>query len=277
MPTNVRTASQVLFALTMMGVGVIGLIDQNFASVWVGVPQAFPGREVLVYACALVALATGAGMLAKRTAAPAALLLLLYLSVWTIAFKGQFIVRAPLEEGTYQSIGENAVLIAAAWVLYGSFLRRGGSKVNVFTGEAGIRAAYVLYGLGLVAFGLSHFFYLDLTAPLVPKWLPQPMFWAYLTGAIYLATGLALIIGIGARLAAAIVAAQIALITLLVWGPMVLSGDLTPMHWQETVESWSLTAGALVLATSLEAGPFVFPVGRRSDRIASAENAQAPL
>src|SRR5689334_18147591 len=211
MPTNLRTASRVLFALTMMGVGVIELIDQNFASVWAGVPQAFPGREVLVYACALVALATGAGMLAKRTAAPAALLLLGYLWVWTIAFKGQFVVRAPLEEGTYQSIGENLVLIAATWVLYGSFVRRGGSKVDFFAGEAGIRAAYVLYGLGLVAFGLSHFFYLDLTAPLVPKWLPQPVFWAYLTGAIYLATGLALIIGIGARLAATIVAAQIAL------------------------------------------------------------------
>jgi uncharacterized membrane protein len=274
MPMNLRTASQLFFALTMMGVGLIGLIDKNFASVWAGVPQAFPGREVLVYVCAVIALVTGAGMSAMRSAAPASLLLLGYLSIWTIAFKGQFVVRAPLEEGTYQSIGENTVLIAAAWVLYGSFVRRGGSKVNFFTGEAGIRAAYVLYGLGLVAFGLSHFFYLDLTAPLVPKWLPQPVFWAYLTGAIYLATGAAIVMGIGSRLAAGIVALQIALITLLVWGPMVLSGELTPMHWQETVESCALTAGAFVLAAFLESVPSAFRFGRRREEQSTAQAPQ---
>ena len=103
----------------MVCVGLIGLIDRNFAAVWVGVPQTFPSREALVYVCAFVALATGSGMLTKRFAAPAALILLAFLVAWTVAFKGQFIVRAPLEEGSYQSLGENAVLIAAAWVLYG--------------------------------------------------------------------------------------------------------------------------------------------------------------
>jgi len=63
---------------------------------------------------------------------------------------------------------------------------------------------------------------------------------------------------------------------LLVWGPMVLSGDLTPMHWQETVESWALTAGAFVLATSFEVAPSAFRWGRlRETPVATAE-AQAP-
>lgn len=276
MQMHLRTASHVFFALTMMSVGLIGLFDKNFAAVWAGVPQAFPGRAALVYVCAFIALATGAGMLTKRTQAPAALILLVFLFAWTVAFKGQFIVRGPLEEGSYQSVGENAVLIAAAWVLYGWFVRHAQAKPSRLAGNAGTRTAYIVYGLGLVAFGLSHFFYLDLTAPLVPKWLPQPVFWAYLTGSVYLATGLALVTGIGARPAAIIVAAQIALITLLVWAPMVLSGDLTPMHWQETVESWALTAGALVLATSFRGAPAAIRWRRRGEAPVATAEMQAP-
>jgi hypothetical protein len=45
---------------------------------------------------------------------------------------------------------------------------------------------------------------------------------------------------------------QIALITVLVWGPMVLQGNLTASHWQETVVSWTLMAAALVIAASFE-------------------------
>jgi hypothetical protein len=69
-----------------------------------------------------------------------------------------------------------------------------------------IKAANILDGLGLLPLVFPTSFYLDLTGPLVPRWLPQPVFGTYLTGAIYLATGLAIVAGIGARLTTAIVA-----------------------------------------------------------------------
>jgi intracellular septation protein A len=121
----------------------------------------------------------------------------------------------------------------------------------------------VLYGLALIAFGLSHFAYRELTAPLVPAWLPGHIFWAYLTGAIYLATGVALVIGIFAHLAAVLAAVQIALITLLVWGPGVLHGHIGADTWQETVVSWTLTVAAWVLATSFGPGSLLrlFAIG----------------
>ena len=64
-------------------------------------------------------------------------------------------------------------------------------------------------------------------------------------------------------MAAVLAAVQIALITLLVWGPMVLAGDLSAMHWQETIVSWALTAGALVIAASFEGRPWFERFGRR--------------
>jgi uncharacterized membrane protein YphA (DoxX/SURF4 family) len=240
-----KTAARLFFAVTLIAIGVMALADGGFAPIWRPVPDGAPARELLAYLSSLVALGCGAGLLAKRSATPAALVFFLFLSVWTLLFKFPFIVRAPLVEGSYQANGENWVLIAAAWLLYAELSK----SRNFLSSGRGVRLVYALYGLGLIAFGLSHFFYLELTAPLVPSWLPGPVFWAYATGTIYTACGLALVIGFAPRLAALGAAVNITLITVLVWGPMVAAGGLTPMHLQETIVSWALTAAALVLAT----------------------------
>jgi len=264
-----KTVSRLIFALTMIAIGLMG-IGGGFAPIWAGVPKSLPDRQLLAYGCAFVALATGAGLLAKRTAAPAALVLFLYLLLWTIAFKVPFIVRNPLVEVSYQTCGENAVLIAAAWVLYvWSTEGRAFANVPFLSGARALRLAHILYGLALLAFGFSHFAYLNLTAPLVPAWLPGHTFWAYFTGALYLATGVTLVTGIYARLGALLAAVQITLITVLVWGPMVLAGNISASDWQETVVSWALTAGALVLAASFDAYPWFDRFGRRPVRAES--------
>jgi uncharacterized membrane protein YphA (DoxX/SURF4 family) len=252
-----KTASRVVISLTMIGMGLIGLASGGFAAIWRPVPETAPAREFLAYLCIFMSLVCGAGLLAKRSAAPAALALLAFLSIWTILFKVPFIVREPLIEVSYQSTGENAVLIASAWVLYAELAR----TRKFPAGDLGLRIAWMLYGLALLAFGLSHFFYLVMTAPLVPAWMPAPVFWAYLTGSIYLAAGAAIITGMAARLGAVVAAAQITLITLLVWGPAVLAGQVSPTHWQETIVSWALTAGSWVVATSFEGRPWFNRVG----------------
>lgn len=246
-----KTASHLFFAVTIMAVGVIGYADRSFAPILAGVPQLLPDRQIVAYVCNALLIACGAGLLAKRIASPAALVLLVYLIVWTLLFKVPLIVRQPLVEVSYQTCGENAVLIAGAWVLYAEFA--GVSKAwdfHFLSGGLGIQIAHSLYGLALIAFGLSHFAYLNLTAPLIPAWLPAHSFWAYFTGTIYVATGIAVVTGIAASLGVAISALQIAIITLLVWGPLVLAGQMSRFNWQETVVSWSLTAAAWVVATS---------------------------
>jgi uncharacterized membrane protein len=253
-----KTASRLCFALTMIAIGVMGVSSGTFAPIWAGVPKSLPDRQLLAYLCTFVSLACGAGLLAKRTAPAAALVLFIYLLFWTLLFKVPFIIRQPLVEVSYQSCGENAVLIAGAWVLTATSAVGGTNRfLDFLCGAAGLRIAYLLYGLALIAFGLSHFAYLDLTAPLVPSWLPAPVFWAYLTGCIYLVTGILLVAGFASRLGAALSAAQITLITLLVWGPIVVQGHMSAGNWQETVVSWALTASALVIAASFDGRPWI--------------------
>jgi uncharacterized membrane protein len=225
---------RVVFAVTLVAVGIAGLLTGDFVGVWDGVPKGTPARAELAVVCAVVSLAAGAGLLWPRTALATARALLLYLVLWALLFKGRFVLTQPLTEGTWQSLGENAVLVAGVWVLC----------------EWDVRVARVIYALAMIAFGLSHFVYVDLTTPLVPAWLPWHLGWAYFTGAAYLAAALGLLSGVGARLAAVLSTLQMGGFTLLVWVPMALSGPMTPFRRGEFILSWALTAAGWVVADS---------------------------
>ena len=261
---RIVSVGQLVFALTMVGVGILGWVRGDFAAIWQPVPKAFPAHDVLVWLCAAISIACGVGLLWRRTAESAARLLFFYLLLWMIVFKLRFIFLAPLTEGSYQSNGENAVIVAGAWILYvwlaPDWDRR---YLGFFSRETGLRAARVLYALAMIAFGLSHFFYLDLTAPLVPAWLPWHVGFAYFTGSAYLAAGLAIIAGILAKPAAMLSATQMGLFTFLVWLPLALAGTITTSQWGEFTVSWVLTAAAWVVADSYRDADWIFANAQR--------------
>jgi uncharacterized membrane protein len=271
---NLKKLSHLVFALTMVAIGIMGLASGGFGPIWGGVPKTLPDRQLLAYGCTFISLACGAGLLADRTAAPAAFVLSAFLIVWTVLFKVGFIIKNPLVEVVYQSCGENLVLIAGAWILFFSLANEKNGGWAKLAGPTGRRIAYVIYALALIAFGFSHFAYLNLTVPLVPGWLPQPLFWAYFTGSVYIATGFLIVSGLAIRLGAVISAVQIALITVLVWGPFVLKGPLGFESLGEPVVSWALTAAAFVVAESLRGQPWFHRFhGRTVQKGAAVESA----
>ncbi len=72
----------------------------------------------------------------------------------------------------------------------------------------------MIFGLCALVWGGAHFVYMNLTAPLVPKWLPpSQVFWGYLTGVAFLARRPRHSSRIQARLAAILLTAMLASFT----------------------------------------------------------------
>jgi uncharacterized membrane protein len=260
---RIASVGHAAFSVTMIALGILGLIKGDFLQVW-QVPKGLPGRELLAYVGACISLASGIGLLWRRSAAFAARVLLAFFLLLTLLFKARFVLLQPTVEGTYQSLGENAVLVVGAWVLYAWFATDWDRQhLGFATGDGGVRIARVLYALAMIAFGLSHFAYLNLTAPLVPVWLPWHVGWAYFTGCTYLAAGVAMLIGVYARLAAVLSTAQMGGFTLLVWVPMMVIGHVSAFQQGEFVVSCALTAAGWVVADSYRGTPW-FASGRRS-------------
>jgi uncharacterized membrane protein len=255
---RIASVGHAVFAGTMIALGILGLAKGDFAPIWQPVPQGLPAREALAYLCSFISLAGGMGLLWPRAAAIAARVLFVYLLLWLLLFKGRFVLKAPTVEVSYQTCGETAVIVAGAWVLYAWFAADRDKRWLAFAiGDKGVRMARVLYALALIAFGLSHFAYVNMTAPLVPAWLPAHVFWAYFTGCTFLAAAAAVLAGVWARLAVALSALQIGLFTVLVWGPILAAGHVSAQHWNEFVVSWAITAGAWVVADSYRAVPWL--------------------
>jgi len=249
--TRSQQPALTLFAVGMIGLGILALIYGDFAMVWQPVPQ-FPGRTALAYASGVLMLFGGVGLMFEATAAWSARVLFPYLIAWAL-LKVPALVVAPGMEAVWLGFGERAVLLAGGWFLFAKLGEVDGSPLGFITSEKGLYIAKKFFAVWLIPIGLSHIFYVKETAALVPAWLPYREGWAYLTGAVHIAAGLGVLFSVFPRLAASLEAGMIGVFTLLVWAPRIVAEPKARLPWTAFFISWAIAAAAWVVSLSIAA------------------------
>jgi len=243
---------KILFAVSFAGLGILSLVSGDFALNWQPVPTWVPWREPLAWASGAMLLAGGLGLLYRRTATAAALLLTANMLVWLLLLRLPRVIASPANEGRWLGLGETATLVCGGWILLAVFAGSDQSFLTRFTGSRdAVSAAQLLFGAALIPIGISHIVYVQQTAALVPAWLPNRAAVADLTGAAQIAAGLGVLFGVLPRLAATLEAILLGLFTTLVWLPRIVATPTDRLPATAFLVSAATTGAACVVAGSL--------------------------
>ena len=236
-----------IFGLGAMALGLLGLAWGDFLT-GQPVPSGFPGRTALAYAAGALTLFAGAAIEWRKTAAWGAAVLAVFYGVIVILFmNGHLLLTQYAQYGSYENLAEQVAIASGALILYAATARIDAALAARLT-----RLGQLAFGLCALVFGGAHFVYMNLTAPLVPKWLPpSQIFWGYATGSCFLAAGLAVLTGIQGRLAAILLTVMIASFAILIHEPTLFADPHSRFNWSESIINFAIVGAAWVLADSL--------------------------
>src|SRR5260221_9201808 len=106
------------FAVGFAGLGLLSLLSGDFALNWQPVPAWVPGRTALAYASGVMLFAGGIGMLLRRTAKAALLVLNVNLLIWLLLLRLPRVFPKPTHVGLWLRVSEAPMFVTGAWILF---------------------------------------------------------------------------------------------------------------------------------------------------------------
>jgi uncharacterized membrane protein len=182
-------------AAGLCGLGALSLIYQDYALQWEPVPASWPAHTALGAASGMILLASGIMLAMRRTRALGAALAAVFIGLWVVGLHLPKAFARPGDLPVWLAVAECTAMAVGAFI----------ASRELGRGPDGLaQIAVRLFGLCCLVFGASHFLFASFTASMVPAWLPRRLDLAYLTGAVHVLTGLALLLGVWQRPAAVV-------------------------------------------------------------------------
>jgi uncharacterized membrane protein YphA (DoxX/SURF4 family) len=248
--TAEKTAMALGWRVYGLGVMALGTACLAFGAFDPGqpVPNNLPAHTALAYASGAFMVLAAAAVEWRRTAAWGAAALTAYYTLFVvILMQGRLLLKDYAVYVTYEDIAMQLAIAAGGLIICAMTAR-----IDAVLAARLTRAGQLAFGVCALVFGGAHFVYMNLTAPLVPKWLPPTqVFWGYATGVGFVAAGVAIVTGVKARLAAILLTAMLAVFALLVHLSTLLADHASHWNWTEAAENLAVTGAAWVVADSL--------------------------
>ena len=248
---STRAVGRHVFGLGMMAMGMACLAFGDFLP-GQDVPDHFPYRTILAYVAGAFIFAAAAAIQWSKTAAWAAAALTAYYTVFVLLLMdSRLLLTGYAVYGTYEGIAMQVAIAASGLIVYATAAQID-AQIGAVLAARIRRIGQLTFGVCTLIWGGAHFVYMNLTAPLVPKWLPPgQVFWGYLTGICFIAAGIAILTGVKARLAAILLTVMIALFGLLANGLALLADPSSHWNWTESALNLALIGAAWIVADSL--------------------------
>jgi uncharacterized membrane protein len=181
-----------LFAIAILAFGIENLVCARFGQAVVPVIP-WVTRPIFAYLVGASFIAAAISIAANKMARLATILLGLLLFLCLLVFQLSREIAAPFDLGIRTIVFETLSMCAAAWMLAGTLPAE--NRYSSFweaVEDKLIKSGRYLFAISSVIFGIAHFLIPRFIASLIPTWIPGALFWAYFTGAAFVATGLSL-------------------------------------------------------------------------------------
>ena len=254
-PATLQRIGCVLIASMTAAIGIISLFTGDFAYTWMPMPEDVPGRAIAARVVGAVLVATSALLLMQRTLRQGVAAMLIVFSLWLL----------PHLPG---------LLSGESWLGFFEFLLPVGAMLALMgvlslNNQRWVLIGRVLFGVGLIGCGTSHFVYADFAAQMIPEWIPGRLFWTYLTGAGHVAAGLSLVTGVLLRISTALLCFMVACFVLFLHLPRVFATPASRFEWTMMFVALLFNGAALVIASVVRSADATQPVTVNSSPKAS--------
>ena len=246
---------RVLFAISMIFFGVQYFLFGHYAGGLPPVPPWAPGGVIGAHVAGTILLLCSLGLAAK------------WQVPWSGTFLGFFCLLCVLLLHTQRLSDvihngndrtrcfEALALCGAAFILAGDFSTAEASEpFHAFIAERLVPFGRWLFAISLVVFGAQHFMYGAFVASLIPGWIPAHLFFAYFTGAGFIAAGVTIAAKVLARAGATLLGIMFLFWVLFLHAPRIAmklhSGD----EWTSGVIALAMCGAAFFIAGTVSGG-----------------------
>lgn len=215
------------------------------------VPAWMPARLFWAYFVGFALLAVALSLTFKRYVRWSTLLLAIMLFIFVASIHIPNVVANPRSRILWTVVLRDSAF-AAGILAFAAYLWRQYTLTNI---------ARAWFAVVVIFFGVEYFLH-PLTAPglplpkLTPAWVPFPPLWGYLTGAILLLSGIALLLNKKSRQAATAIGLTMTVCTLFLYFPLLLMASDTsqiPEGYNYVADTLFFGGVALLLATATSA------------------------
>jgi uncharacterized membrane protein len=217
----------------------------NARAIMQGVPSWMPGHLFWAYVVGFALLATGVSLSLMRYTSLSSLLTAAMIFLFVLMLHVPRVIANPHDRFSWAVALRDSCFAAG-------FLAFGGAQSGRF-GKWMVAVGRVAFGIVILFFAAEHFLH-PASAPgvplekITPAWFPLPALWSYLTGAVLLIAGIALLINRRARMGAAGVGLAAALLTLFLYTPILIVSIHHGAQVPELIEGLNYVGDTLFFA-----------------------------